>query len=162
MRKKPVDAIDIQIINRLQRDANVTNKALSEEIGLSQGPTLIRVQNLWKNRVLVNYKATVDYPRFKFTHKTISVVSLDKDSVQQFLNNVQNTREIIFCAELEKSSRVVSSLKFLVALMSKGEEHMHECIVRLTRGVSVHDVETTSMTKICKDQPLELSVEDIK
>lgn len=161
MKKKPVDRVDIQIINSLQTNANITNRALASEIGLSPGPTLVRVQNLWKRRIFSNYQAQVDYSYFKFQYKAVAIITIATESEQVFVSNSQRQREIIYCAQLEKKASVVTSARYLVIAMTKSEEHFEDCIVLLNRGVKVHDIETVSVTKIVKDKPLELAEEDI-
>lgn len=47
MKKKQIDLLDIAILNILNEHAELNNKQLSEKIGLSESPTLVRVQNLW-------------------------------------------------------------------------------------------------------------------
>jgi DNA-binding Lrp family transcriptional regulator len=46
MKKKTIDVQDIKILNILNEHAELNNKELSSMIGLSEGLTLVRVQNL--------------------------------------------------------------------------------------------------------------------
>jgi len=161
MKKKPVDRVDIQIINRLQKNANITNKDLSKEIDLSAGPTLVRVQNLWKRRILSVYQAKVNYLYFKYSYKAVAIITISDNTRLTFTSNIAEKREVIYCAELEKKSSVVTSVRYLVIFMAKSKEHLKDCIVLINRNVDVHDIEITSVTKVLKDNPLELSEEDI-
>ena len=44
MKKKQIDVTDIEILNILTEHAELNNKELANKIGLSEGPTLVRVQ----------------------------------------------------------------------------------------------------------------------
>lgn len=44
--KNKVDEIDAKIVNLLSQDASITNAAIAREVGLSEGPTLMRVKKL--------------------------------------------------------------------------------------------------------------------
>lgn len=47
-RKKDIDQLDCQILTELFKDSSITNRKLAEKLGLTPGPTLIRVNTLKK------------------------------------------------------------------------------------------------------------------
>jgi Lrp/AsnC family transcriptional regulator, leucine-responsive regulatory protein len=61
MRKKTIDFKNVEILNILADHAELTNTQLSELCGLSEGPTLVRVQSLWKRGVIKSYEAVLRY-----------------------------------------------------------------------------------------------------
>ena len=57
MKKKQIDHQDIIILNILMQNAELTNKRLSEITDLSEGPALVRVQNLSERGITKSYAA---------------------------------------------------------------------------------------------------------
>jgi DNA-binding Lrp family transcriptional regulator len=55
-----MDAIDLQIVAELQRDARLSNVELAERIGLSPAPCLRRVRRLEHEGVILGYTARID------------------------------------------------------------------------------------------------------
>lgn len=50
---KALDAIDLKILNELQRNGKISNIELSKRVGLSPTPCLERVKRLEKNNVIM-------------------------------------------------------------------------------------------------------------
>jgi DNA-binding Lrp family transcriptional regulator len=161
MKKRPVDDIDIYILNRLSRDANVTNLELASEIGLSQGPTLVRVQNLWKRGILTNYQAKINYSYFKFNLKYALIISIHPDGITKFISKIHKEREIIYCSELEKKNSAVDNTRFLVIFVTKSPENLEEFFVGIKKDMHVYDVDVAGVSKVVKDENLVLTNEDI-
>ena len=59
--KTKVDEIDAKIVNLISKNASITNAAISKEVGLSEGPTLMRVRKLRKE----GYIKDNNMPSFK-------------------------------------------------------------------------------------------------
>lgn len=55
-----LDRIDLKILEELQRNARLTNKALSERVGLSPSPCLQRVKRLEDIGLLTGYLGLID------------------------------------------------------------------------------------------------------
>lgn len=160
MRKKVVDDIDLLIINILQKNANITNKDLAKKIGLTPPPTLTRVNNLWKRRILSHYQAKADPTFFKFHHKSTVIFTINPDTEAQFISNIQDQREVTYCAKLVHH-KIASSYKYLAVIMVKSNEHFEECLNEITKKVNVQDVEISEIDKVVKDTPMEYTSEDI-
>ena len=160
MKKKPIDEIDLRIINQLQNNAGITNRSLAKIIGLSFGPTLVRVQNLWKRGFLKNCRAKINCRAFGFVVKAAVYVSLPNENRNRFLSNVKTTREVICCFELFPKSQVIKSHRFVVIMMAKSDEDLKELIMILCRGSKVQDIEVSQVLKTHKDSPLLLTEAD--
>ncbi len=61
-RKKNIDSTDIELINVLQKDASISNQDLAKSVGLSPGPTLMRVRALFE-------KGAISTPQCHINHK---------------------------------------------------------------------------------------------
>ena len=121
MKKKQVDEIDLVIINYLQNNARLTNRALAKTIGLSPGPTLVRVQNLWKRRLLTFCRAQVNHAAFRFNLKAVLIVSVPDEGSNRFIGNMKSTREVMTWWELSRKAPIVKSRRFLATLYAKNQ-----------------------------------------
>lgn len=79
-----LDAIDIKILEHLQREARISNVELADRVGLSPAPCLRRVRALERAGVIRKYVALLD-PRALNLNVTVHVhVSLDRQAAQRF------------------------------------------------------------------------------
>jgi DNA-binding Lrp family transcriptional regulator len=94
MRKKDIDRVDLEILNILQREGDITNVELSNRVGLTPPPTLKRVKALVSKKVLVGYKAEINLSYFgvKCAAKCIVEVLQNDDSIHYLIaeDTVQN------------------------------------------------------------------------
>jgi len=65
-----IDAIDIKILNELQKEGRLTNVQLADRVGLSPSPCLSRVRALEESGLILRYVALLD------PHKLGAVVSV--------------------------------------------------------------------------------------
>ena len=95
-----LDRIDLQILKILQENGRITNLQLSNEIGLSPAPTLERVRKLENAEYIKSYHALVDEEKLGLGIKTFIQISLDfhqKNTIQTFLDEIQNIKEVTEC-----------------------------------------------------------------
>jgi DNA-binding Lrp family transcriptional regulator len=134
MKKKKVDVIDIKILKTLMEHAELNNKELSTTTGLSEGPTLVRVQNLWDRGILRSFHADINYQFFGYTKFYLiraEVTDTDADELKQrFLLN----RYIIVLVELEGSVDIVMRV-YLGVLQTKSLKVAREELQILTAGL---------------------------
>ena len=55
-----LDAIDLKILDAVQRDGRITKLALAEKVGLSPTPCWLRLRKLEKAGVITGYHARVE------------------------------------------------------------------------------------------------------
>ncbi len=160
MKKKVVDPIDIQIINRLQQNAAVTNKDLAEQIGLSPGPTLVRVQKLWSNQILKTYRAEVNLAFFGYQLYNVATITISGNSEDEFLKRVNAMKYVLQCAKFKAKFAVINSRRFLLHFLNRSEEEFNEALNELVKGLDILDLETTELGSICKNSLLILDEND--
>lgn len=73
-----LDATDLRILKVLQDDAKISNIELAGKINLSASPTLARVKNLEKNKVISRYVGLVDPAALGLKMNVFIQVSLDR------------------------------------------------------------------------------------
>lgn len=97
---KAFDAIDIKILNELQRNGKISNIDLSKKVGLSPTPCLERVKRLEKQGVIMGYRALLnpellDSPLLVIVE--ITLVRGKPDVFEEFNLAVQQLEEIQEC-----------------------------------------------------------------
>ncbi len=92
------DQIDHTILNELQADARMTNRALSIKTGLAQSSTSARVRDLEDRGVITGYHATVDLAALGRSVQALVFVKLsptDEVTIRGFLDTVKAMPETI-------------------------------------------------------------------
>lgn len=73
-----LDAVDLRILKILQEDAKISNVELARKINLSPSPTLARVKNLEKTKVISRYVALVEPATLGLKMNVFVRISLDR------------------------------------------------------------------------------------
>jgi len=98
--KVKLDQTDVRILEILQKDSNITNAQLAQDIGLSPAPTLERVKKLENSGVLKSYHAVVDPASIGLGVSTFVMVSLkghNKENIVKFTKAIAEIPEVVEC-----------------------------------------------------------------
>ncbi len=101
--KLKLDAIDRKILELLQRNSNITNAQLAQEVGLSPAPTLERVKKLETAGIIKSYHAVVDTASVGLGVSTFVMASLkghNKENITKFITAISAIPEIVECHHL--------------------------------------------------------------
>ena len=79
-----LDAIDLRILDVIQRDGRITKLALAEQVGLSPTPCWMRLRKLEKAGVIVGYHAAVAVRRLAPVASVMMEVTLGNHSQADF------------------------------------------------------------------------------
>lgn len=79
-----LDRIDLRILAALQRNARITNQALSVEVGLSPSPCLNRVRRLETLGYITGYLGLIDISQLARTITVIATVTLSDHAQEDF------------------------------------------------------------------------------
>jgi Lrp/AsnC family transcriptional regulator, leucine-responsive regulatory protein len=114
--KLKLDQTDIRILEILQKDSNITNAQLAQEIGLSPAPTLERVKKLENGGVIKSYHAVVHPASIGLGVSTFVMVSLkghNKENINRFTSAIAEIPEVVECHHVTGQAdfilRIVSS-----------------------------------------------------
>jgi DNA-binding Lrp family transcriptional regulator len=110
-RKKNIDAKDIELVNVLQQDAGITNSDLAAKVGLSPGPTLMRVRALYEKGAISAPQCQLNYRFFGFEFACkveITVSEVEASDLQAKL--LQHN----WCTELARLKRQTPELSTTV------------------------------------------------
>jgi Lrp/AsnC family leucine-responsive transcriptional regulator len=97
---KPLDRIDKNILNALQRNCRLTNVELAKKVGLSPTPCLERVKRLEKSGYIKGYHALVDPHKINnalLVFVEITLTKTDPDVFTDFAKAVQDLEVIQEC-----------------------------------------------------------------
>jgi DNA-binding Lrp family transcriptional regulator len=85
MPSRPLDAIDLRILERLQADARLTNVELAKAANLSPSPCLARVRALEAEGIIARYVTVLDPLKLGLTVSVFIQVRLEKQ-IERALN----------------------------------------------------------------------------
>lgn len=95
-----LDAIDLKILEILQRDARMPNTELADEIGLTPAPTLRRVRRLEEEGIIRQYVALLNPKKVQCELLVIVRVTLDKQTkkgIDDFAIQMSARPEVLEC-----------------------------------------------------------------
>ncbi|MBB3290082.1 MULTISPECIES: Lrp/AsnC family transcriptional regulator [Rhizobium] len=97
---KPLEPVDLRILEALQKDGRLTNQALSSKVGLSTSPCWRRVRELEETGVIQGYAATLDRRRIGLGVLAFIRVKIDSHSeaeAEEFSRDVLKLNEVVAC-----------------------------------------------------------------
>jgi Lrp/AsnC family leucine-responsive transcriptional regulator len=95
-----LDEIDWKILAALQRNANLPNTELADQVGLTPAPCLRRVRKLTETGVIKGFLLALDNRRLGFSISALLEITLAQRSVlatEKFLKTIQGERQVIAC-----------------------------------------------------------------
>lgn len=98
---RPLDKIDLKILQYLQSNSRITNQALAEKVHLSPSSCLQRVKRLEDNGYIKKYIALVDLRkicRYVTCIATITLRGHDQQDFEDFVNEVNEIPEVTECS----------------------------------------------------------------
>jgi Lrp/AsnC family leucine-responsive transcriptional regulator len=81
---KKLDAIDLKILDELQRDGRLSNVALAKMVGLSPTPCTERVRALEASGIIAGYSARLDSARLDLGLLVFIEIAIDRTSQDAF------------------------------------------------------------------------------
>ncbi len=96
--KFSLDETDGKIVSLLQQNGRISNVDLAKQVKLSPPPCLRRLRALERAKVIVGYKAQVDYRKLGYEIQAVIIVRLysqDCDTVFHFSNTIVQLNDVI-------------------------------------------------------------------
>lgn len=135
-----MDAIDLRILDHLQRDSSLTNAALAERVGLTAAPTLERVRRLEREGYIRRYVALLDARRLGKPVTAFVSVILESHKLANatgFRQAVQRLPEVLEC------HHIAGDEDFLLKVVAASpEEYERFVLEKLTRIRGIEKVKT--------------------
>ena len=95
-----MDAIDLRILQNLQKDARISNVELARAVNLSPSPCLARVRALERDGVIERYVTLLDAKKLGLTVSVLVQVTLEKQiepALEAFEKAVRDRPEVMEC-----------------------------------------------------------------
>ncbi|MDX1699614.1 MAG: Lrp/AsnC family transcriptional regulator [Melioribacteraceae bacterium] len=141
-----LDALDIKILNILQKDGRTKRNVIAEEIGLSLPSLSERLKKLEERNIIEGYFAKVNRKPFGYDLLAfITVFMKSSKKFQELSDHVNETPEILEChAVLGEGSHV---LKVLV----KGTEDLEKLLAKIQSWPGVMRTVTSFVLSTIKE-----------
>lgn len=149
------DAIDLKILEVMQRDASLSSAELAERVGLSQSPCWRRIQRLREAGYIKAIVAIVDqqllgYPMQIFAQ--VKMTTLNEVDRTLFYKSINNTPEILECWTV--FGEMDCMLKILAPDVNWYQDFIFSVILKLPGVVDVRSIVTLSQSKSTTAVPL--------
>lgn len=151
-----LDKIDLKILKILQTEGKITNVQLSQEIGLSPGPTLERVKKLEQTGIIESYNATLNLRNVGLGFSALINLSLTRqkdNAIQSFISKIKDIDEIIECYQL--TGNYDYQLKAVVKNISSFEKLIGEKLSKIDEIGEMQTMVVLSTIKQSKVMPLD-------
>ena len=123
-----LDRIDLKILAQLQRNGRMTNVMLSDAVGLSASPCLLRVKRLEKAGFITGYGAQINLAKLGETMTIFTEVTLQDHKLDDFTRFEAEIRGV---EELVECHLVSGGYDYLLKFVTRGVVHYQEVIESL-------------------------------
>lgn len=143
-----LSAVDIRILEQIQRDASLSTGELAERVGLSQSPCWRRLQRFKDEGYISRQVALLDRTKFGqsfviFAH--LKMATLTDEKRADFLRKVEVTPEIMECHTVFGESDIL--LKVLATSLPWYQNFIFNVILKLPGVQDIHSTVTLSELK---------------
>lgn len=149
-----IDAIDAKILSLLQRDGNLSQRAVAEQVGLSQNACWRRMQRLHESGVIEGYRAQLDAAALGLDLTIFVMVRTRHHSVewaQRFATHVASIPDVV------EMHRIGGEWDYLLKVVTRAMSGYDAVYQRLTSGIELETVTGYfSMETLLSDRPLVL------
>ena len=95
--EKVLDAIDLKIIEILQKDARTPVKDIAKEVFLSSPAVSTRIEKLEKAGIIVGYHAQINYLAFGYHIKAFINLEVEPKQKGEFYPDIQAQKNVVAC-----------------------------------------------------------------
>lgn len=156
-----MDAIDLKIIQILQKQGRITNSDLAKRVGLSAPSVLERVRKLEEAGIITGYQARIDgvkVGRGQICYVAIGLAMHQKVEINEFQKNVNEIPEIIECYH------ITGEEDYLLKVMVRDMAHYEEILLhKLTKIPGTSKIKTmVVLSEIKSSSTIELDESELK
>ena len=149
--KHKLDNIDLQILNVLQRNGEISNVQLAQKVKISPPSCLRRVKSLTRRNIILGYNALVNPKMLGYNVTVFAYVGLEsqaENDLQTFENYISNFPEVRECHML------VGEIDFLLKIVAKDWDYFQSFLTKnLTQAPKVSNVKTSLNIRSVKKLP---------
>lgn len=150
MSNHTLDAIDMQILEALQRDGRTTNVDLARQVGLTAPPCLRRVKALEDRGIIQAYHAEIDPAALGYTITVFAMVSLRSQAeadLRAFEEHIAALPQVRECHMLN------GEIDFILKVVARDLQSFQQFLTsQLTPAPNVASVKTSLTIRTSKAQ----------
>jgi Lrp/AsnC family transcriptional regulator len=153
--REELSAVDIRILEQIQKDSSLSTSELADRVGLSQSPCWRRLQRLKDDGYVRGEVALVDRARLGTTlliYANLKMSTLTEDKRAEFMRKVENTPEILECHTLFGDMDVM--IKVLAPSLDWYQKFIFSVILKLPGVIDIQSTVTLTEIKSTTALPL--------
>jgi Lrp/AsnC family transcriptional regulator len=142
-----LSAIDIRILEQIQRDSSLSSSELADKVGISQSPCWRRLQRLRDEGYVAGQVALLDRTKFGpslFFFATLKIGTLTEEQRATFLRKLELTPEILECYSILGERDLL--IKVIAPTMDWYQNFIFKTLMKLPGVVDVQS--TVTMTEM--------------
>lgn len=150
-----LDAIDLKLVELLQKNCKQTTKELADQLTLSTTAVYERIKKLEKQQIITDYVAVVNKDKINRSFIAISHVKIkshSKDAIIQFEKKIHQIPEVLECFHVSGEYDYI--LKIGVADMEAYREFMLSKLTTMEEVQSTHSMFVIKEVKSLKTYPI--------
>jgi len=143
-----LDDLDRKILNILQMQGNIPNNTLADEVGLTPGPCLRRVQRLKDTGVLLRHTIVQDNAALGYQLGSFAEITLKEHTqlvAQRFVRSMTARKEVLGC------HMVTGEFDFMLRICARNLIEYRKLIWDIHSHQDVDKVRSTFMLETFKD-----------
>lgn len=151
-----LSAIDLRILDQIQKDASLSTGELAERIGLSQSPCWRRLQKLKTEGYIKGQVAVLDRSKLGSSltiFAYLKMTTLAEDKRAEFVRKIENTAEIMECHTLFGDKDIL--IKVAASSMEWYQKFIFNVILKLPGVIDIQSTVTLSEIKSTTAVPLQ-------
>lgn len=144
----PLSAIDLRILEQIQRDNSLSTSELAERVGTSQSPCWRRLQKLREEGYITGQVALVDRAKFGASvviFATIKIGTLTDEQRAEFKRKLDLTPEIIECYSIFGERDLM--IKVIAWSMDWYQTFIFKVLMKMPGVIDVHSTVALSEMK---------------
>jgi DNA-binding Lrp family transcriptional regulator len=123
---RPLDRIDLKILDALKKNGRITYQALSEQVALSPRPCQERVRRLEQAGIIRGYTAILDLPEERARIHVIAQISMRHQAISRHGHPFEIA--LRKCAEVERCSVVSGEYDYIVRVSCQSLDQYRQLI----------------------------------
>lgn len=151
-----MDETDIRILEILQENSKISNKKLSEKIGLNPSSTLERVKKLENKEIIKKYTALLNMEKLGFITIAFIQVSLkrhNKQSIEKFIKSLEAIPEIV------EFYHIAGRYDYMLKIYVKSNKQLQRFLMEKITSIEIVDKTETMLVFQEKKYDLKISAE---
>ena len=153
--REELSAVDVRILEQIQKDSSLSTSDLADRVGLSQSPCWRRLQRLKDEGYIKSEVALLDRARLGNTlliFATLKMATLTEEKRAEFVRRVENTPEILECHTLFGEMDIM--IKVLAPSLEWYQKFIFNVLLKLPGVADIQSTVTIAEIKSTTALPL--------